>query len=176
MNYDPISKRTDASSCSAIPTSLLLIAIFLCAGLSMAADESCTAKISFKNGETEVPLPGASVKNHQIFVSVRINGKNEDLRFIFDTGAGRTVLTRALADRLGLHATEKGSIGGVGTGRVEVDVVKNVSLQLGDLSLEGVDLNLVDDIGQDGEIVGIIGFDLLCASVVTMDYKQPAVI
>src|SRR4051812_26714609 len=107
MIYDAISKRRDASSCSAIPTSLLLLAIFLCAEVAMAADQSCTTTISFKNGGTEVRLPGAAVKDHQIFVSVRINGKNEDLRFIFDTGAGRTVLTRASANRLGLHATEK---------------------------------------------------------------------
>src|SRR4051794_29639390 len=169
MIYDAISKRTDASSCSAIPTSLLLLAIFLCAEVAMAADQSCTAKVSFQNGATEVRLPDAIAKDHRIFISVRINGKNENLRFIFDTGAGRTVLTRASADRLGLHATEKGSIGGVGTGRVEVDVVKNVLLQLGDVSLDGVDLNLIDDIGQDKETVGIIGYDLLCASVVTID-------
>src|SRR4051812_26605306 len=115
MSSEAISKRTDASSCSAIRTSFL--AILLCGGIAMAADQPCTTRISFKNGQTEIELPGAAVKHHQIFVSVRINGKNEDLRFVFDSGAGRTVLTRASAGRLGLHATEKGSIGGVGTGR-----------------------------------------------------------
>src|SRR5438552_14838212 len=34
---------------------------------------------------------------------------------------------------LALKATEKSSVGGVGVGRVEVDVVKNASLQLGDV-------------------------------------------
>jgi len=165
-----------ASSYLVTPKRPLLFTIILATRITLAADPSCPARISFKNGATEVRLPSVAVKDHQILVTVRINGDTGDLRFVFDSGAGRTVLTRAAADHLGLRATEKSSIGGVGTGRVEVDVVKNVSLQLGDASLEGVDLNLLDDIGQDNESVGIIGYDLLCASVVTVDYKKPAVI
>jgi hypothetical protein len=150
--------------------------IFLGMTGAIAGNQACSTKIFFANGATSTPLPGIRVKDHQVSVSVRINGNNEDLRFIFDTGAGRTVLDRAVAGRLGLRASAKSSIGGVGTGRVDVDVVKNVSLQLGDLRLEGVDLNLVENVHGDKETVGIIGYDLLCGSVVTVDYKQPRII
>jgi len=77
---------------------------------------------------------------------------------------------------LALKATEKSSVGGVGVGRVEVDVVKNASLQLGDVRLDGVDLNLVDDIHESEGAAGIIGYDLLCANVVTLDYKKPGIV
>ena len=121
-------------------------------------------------------LPGVVAKGHRIFVTARINGFSEDLRFIFDTGAGRTVLDRAVASRLGLRASEKGSIGGVGSGRVNVDVVKNASLQLGAVRLDGVELNLVDDTHEEKDVAGIIGYDLLCGSVIALDYKQPAIV
>lgn len=122
-------------------------------------------------------LPGVTRngKNH-IFVSVRLNGHNDSLRFVFDSGAGRTVIDRAVAARLGLQPSEKGSIGGVGTGRVPVDILKNASLQLGDVRLDGVDLNLVDDVHESEGIAGIVGYDLLCSSVVTLDYKEPSIV
>jgi len=114
-------------------------------------------------------------KDH-VLISARIIGHNEELRFVFDTGAGRTVIDRRVAARLGLKATEKSSIGGVGVGRVDVEVVKNASLQLGDVRLDGVDLNLVDDVHANAGTAGIIGYDLLCTSVVTLDYKQPSIV
>jgi len=154
--------------------------VFVTSGLNLttavqAADEPCLAKIFFANGATSARLPGITVEDHHPVVSVRINKNGEDLRFVFDTGAGRTVLNRAVAQRLGLQATAKGSLGGVGTGRVDVDIVKNATIQLGDVRLEGVDLNLVNDVHGDKATVGIIGYDLLCGSVVALDYKQPSI-
>jgi len=143
--------------------------------VAQAADEPCLAKIFFANNATSARLPGVTVEDHHVVVSLRINESKEDLRFVFDTGAGRTVLSRAVAQRLGLRATAKGSLGGVGTGRVDVDIVKNATIQLGDVRLEGVDLNLVDDVHGDTASVGIVGYDLLCGSVVTLDYKQPSI-
>ena len=140
-----------------------------------AADEPCLAKIFFANDATSARLPGVMVEDHHFVISLRINENKEDLRFVFDTGAGRTVLNRAVAQRLGLRATAKDSLGGVGTGRVDVEIVKNATIQLGDVRLEGVDLNLVDDVHGDKATVGIIGYDLLCASVVVLDYKQPSI-
>jgi hypothetical protein len=143
--------------------------------VAQAADEPCLAKIFFANNATSARLPGIAIEDYQPVVSLRINENKEDLRFVFDTGAGRTVLSRAVAQRLGLRATAKSSLGGVGTGRVDVDVVKNATIQLGDVLLEGVDLNLVDDVHGNNATVGIIGYDLLCGSVVTLDYKQPSI-
>lgn len=153
----------------------LLVIIVLMATGAQAADEPCLAKIFFAHGATSARLPGITVEDHHPVVSLSINENKEELHFVFDTGAGRTVLNRAVAQRLGLRATAKGSLGGVGTGRVDVDVVKNTTIQLGGVRLEGVDLNLVNDIHGDKASVGIIGYDLLCGSVVTLDYKQPGI-
>ena len=151
------------------------VVIILMTTVAQAPDEFCLAKIFFANDATSARLPGIAVEDHQAVVSLRINENKEDLRFVFDTGAGRTVLSRTVAQRLGLQATAKGSLGGVGTGRVDVDVVKNTTIQLGNVRLEGVDLNLVDDVHGDKATVGIIGYDLLCGSIVLLDYKQPSI-
>ncbi len=146
----------------------------LCAVSAIRAAEPCIAKVQFNSGQTSVRLPGVTRTENHVFVSVRINGNNEELRFLFDTGAGRTVLDKRIASRLGLHADAKSSISGVGAGRVDVDLVKNASLQLGEVRLDGVDLNIVDDVHETGA-VGIIGYDLLCSTVVTIDYREPSI-
>ena len=151
------------------------VVIALMTTAAQPADEPHLAKIFFANGATSARLPGITVEDHHPVVTVRINKNKEDLRLVFDTGAGRTVLSRAVAQRLGLRATAKSSLGGVGTGRVDVGVVKNTTIQLGDVRLEGVDLNLVDDVHEDNATAGIIGYDLLCGSVVTLDYKQSSI-
>ena len=143
----------------------------------MRANDSCLSSAHFSDGATSAPLPGVvrNEKSH-VFISVQIIGHDEELRFVFDTGAGRTVIDRRVAARLGLKATEKSSIGGVGTGRMDVNVVKNASLQLGDVRLDGVDLNLADDVHESAGTAGIIGYDLLCTSVVTLDYKKSEIV
>ena len=154
---------------------LLNSALILAITGTAAADEPCPTKISFANGETSVQLPGVVRRGNQIFFSARINGKSEELRFVFDTGAGRAVIDRAVATRLGLQPSEKSSFAGVGTGRTAVDVVKNVSLQIGSVRLNGVDLNIVADLHEGEGTAGIIGYALLCSSVVTLDYQQPSI-
>jgi predicted aspartyl protease len=153
------------------------VAALWCLTSPVCANDSCLSSTHFTNGATSAPLPGVirNEKRH-VFISARIIGHDEELRFVFDTGAGRTIIDRRVAARLGLKATEKSSVGGVGVGRVEVDVVKNASLQFGDVRLDGVDLNLVDDIHESEGTAGIIGYDLLCANVVTLDYKNPGIV
>jgi predicted aspartyl protease len=171
VSLDGLSNRVRA-----ILKRIALLAVLLAVSIARAAEQSCPTTISFVSGAMSVSLPGIMARGRQIFATARINGNSEDLRFAFDTGCGRTVLDRSVASRLGLRASGKSSIGGVGTGRLNVDVVKNASLQLGDVRIDGVDLNLVDDTHEEKDIAGIIGYDLLCGSVVTLDYKQPAIV
>jgi hypothetical protein len=155
---------------------LYIVVAFFWAICAIQADQPCVAKLQFINGQTSAQLPGV-VRNERshLLISVRVNGKSDDLRFVFDSGAGHAVINRAVATRLGLRATEKSSIGGVGAGRVDVDVVKGVSVQLGDVRLDGVDFYLVNDFGESEGIAGNIGYDVLCGSVVTLDYKEPSI-
>lgn len=154
---------------------LAVVAAFSSMPRASQADEPCSTKIFFNKGETSERLPGVMRSGVRLYASVRVTGKNDDLKFLFDTGAGRTVLNRAVASRLALKPTGESSIGGVGAGRVPVDLVKGASLLLGSVHVEGVDLNIVD-IPEAEHIDGIIGYDILCSSVVTLDYEEPSIV
>ncbi len=153
---------------------LAVLALF-CLTCASRANEPCSSTILFNKGETSERLSGVTRSGASIFVPVRVSGKNDDLRFLFDTGAGRTVLDRRVAVRVGLRPTAKSSIGGVGAGRVPVDVVKGASLLLDHLRLDGVDL-YVTDTPETEHVDGIIGYDLLCSNVVTLDYQEPSIV
>jgi predicted aspartyl protease len=155
----------------------VVVATFSCLLGMIRADELGPGTLRFANAVTSARLPGVTrnEKDH-VFISARIIGHDEELRFVFDTGAGRTVIDRRVATRLGLKATQKSSVGGVGVGRLDVEVVKNASLRLGDVRLDGVDLNLVDDVHESEETAGVIGYDLLCTSFVTLDYEKPSIV
>ena len=98
----------------------------------------------------------------------------DTLWLLFDSGAGRTLLSREAADRLRLHATAQGTIHGVGSGAVAVSIVPAVTLALPGIRLDSVDLRLTpkSELSSRGNpsIDGIIGYDLLCTSVVTVDF------
>jgi len=154
----------------------LLVAFALCGiAVPVRGDEFCATRVAFEGGKTSEKLPGVTRSGPGIFVSVRLDGKDDNLRFLFDTGAGRTVIERNVAARLGLRPTAKSSIGGVGAGRVDVDVVKGASLRLGKVRLNGVDLH-VADIPESEHVDGIIGYDLLCSTVVIFDSKEPSIV
>jgi predicted aspartyl protease len=158
------------------PHSFLLVVVPLfCVVVTGRGDETSPATVSFDGGKNSEKLPGVSRKEQGIFVSVRVNEKNDVLKFLFDTGAGRTVIDRRVAARLGLRATGKSSIGGVGAGRVDVDVVKRASIRLGSVRLDGVDLH-VTDTPESEHVDGIIGYDLLCSTVVIFDSKEPSIV
>ena len=153
---------------------LAVVALF-CLTCASRADGPCSSSILFSKGKRSERLSRVRRNGEKVFLSVRVRGKNDKLRFLFDTGAGRTVLDRGVAARLGLRPTVKSSLGGVGAGRVPVDVVQGASLLIGDVRLDGVDLYVIDTPATE-HVDGIIGYDLLCASVVTLDYQKPSIV
>ncbi len=109
-----------------------------------------------------------------ILVPAQVAGHPDTLWLLFDTGAGRTLLERDVARRLGLRATSQGTISGVGKGTTAVDIVPNVAVSLPGVTIANVELRLASIPGSDGgprpHAAGILGYDLLCGSVVTVDY------
>lgn len=109
-----------------------------------------------------------------LLIPAHVAGHPDTLWLLFDTGAGRTVLDRDVARRLGLRATAKGTITGVGTGATVVDIVPRVGLSLPGVRIDNVELRLASIPGSAGNsgphTDGIIGYDLLCGSIVTLDY------
>ena len=111
-----------------------------------------------------------------LLIPAHVAGHPDTLWLLFDTGAGRTVLDRDVARRLGLRATAKGTITGVGTGATVVDIVPRVGLSLPGVRIDNVELRLASIPGSAANsgphTDGIIGYDLLCGSIVTLDYRD----
>ena len=159
-----------------------LVILATMAGPRIVSGQTVTAPEISCHSDAKFPTDGkvldVAVKRTSdgVLMPVRVNGSAKTFWFIFDTGAGRTVLDRAAATSLGLKPTSRGSISGVGSGRVPVDIVSNQSLEIGDLRLVQVDLRLasIGDTDSSGERPGgIIGYDLLCATVVRVDFSVP---
>jgi len=100
--------------------------------------------------------------------------------FILDTGAGQSMLSRHAVKRLKLKSSplrEKG-LGAGGTVALRSTVVD--SLKLADVSLTDREVRVIDQsrisraLGK--QIYGIIGYDVLCDYVITIDYKKREVV
>lgn len=140
---------------------------------------SCHTTPIFPADQRNVVL-SAKRTDDGVLIPVRVNDSATTLWFIFDTGAGRTIIDRAVVGSLGLKATSRGTITGVGSGSVAVDIIEGVSLSLGSLRLNRIDLRVAKVAGDvspaEQSADGIIGFDLLCASVVTLDVQTPQLV
>jgi hypothetical protein len=133
----------------------------------------CQTTLRFAGDDSSVV--GGKRTADGLLVPAFVDEARDTVWFLFDTGAGPTVLERGVAGRLGLHATSHGTIHGVGTGATPVDIVPDVTITLGGATLEHVSLRLASMTQTPGagpQMGGIIGYDLLCRSVVTADFAQ----
>jgi hypothetical protein len=139
-----------------------------------ASGPRCQSTLRLATGEFAT-IPGKRTSDGLI-VPAFVGDARDTVWFLFDTGAGRTVLDRSVAARLELHATSHGTIRGVGTGTTAVDIARDVTIALGGATLQHVSLRLASIAPTPGAIPrigGIIGYDLLCRAVVTADFAQP---
>ncbi len=106
--------------------------------------------------------------------SVFIDGKGP-FRFLIDTGAGRTTLSKALAQRVGLSVYDAGNIRVMGLGgleRVQLTRLKTLKIQTHHLtSLDALVMN--SQVFQTLGIDGIIGQDILNRYVQTWQFGPP---
>ncbi|MCP4143886.1 MAG: hypothetical protein GY752_01235 [bacterium] len=111
-----------------------------------------------------------------MYVDVMINGQGP-FQFIYDTGAGMTVIDKGLAESLGLSMQGEIEGGGVGEGSV------NISLAVGvDIGMQGVEVldqtiatlniqgTLEERIGT--RVDGILGFGFISRFVTEVDYAN----
>jgi hypothetical protein len=68
-------------------------------------------------------------KQGMIFVPVRVNG-SRPLSFVLDSGSARMIIDRTLARSLGLSPQGSGSLQGAGSGRVPIQFLYNVRIDL----------------------------------------------
>jgi Aspartyl protease/PDZ domain len=127
----------------------------------------------FDSGASAVGIP-FDFEDNSIFLRVRVNG-SRPLRFIFDTGAGLTILNARTAKELGLKAsgtTLKGSAVG---GQVSGDVFRGVTLSVPGATVSD---QMVGAVSFDSvpcemrSVEGIIGYDFIKEFVVEIDYSR----
>jgi predicted aspartyl protease len=108
-----------------------------------------------------------------VLLKVQVD-RSDDLDFILDTGATRTVIDSATATELGLVATRRTRNDGQGP-RVE-QIAEDVGLTVGKLALAELDLLLSSsdrmELNLGVNIDGVIGADLLRDYVVDIDHDK----
>jgi len=116
---------------------------------------------------------GFRLDNNLIIVDALINGN--DVNMIVDTGAGATLVSHELAERLGLRKAGQ-HCGGMGAGGdVEMDAVEVASMTIGSVSLcdmtpLSMDLSPICD-RLETNVDGVIGFDFLSQTRLSIDYS-----
>lgn len=112
-----------------------------------------------------------------VMANVEVDDIGEE-KFIFDTGAMASLLSKEFAQKHDFELMETGITGlGVGEGKsqaLKLTKVKNLNLggiEIQDRSLVVMDLSKVlEPVG--GEVAGIIGFDILSKYETTFDFKE----
>jgi predicted aspartyl protease len=103
---------------------------------------------------------------------IHINGQGP-FRFVIDTGANRSVLSQALATRLGLERSGEGMVHSVDG--AELAMLVNVdSLSFGDLRLSGGDTPVLDGPMLDGAH-GLLGVDGMAGRLLHVDFANHCV-
>src|SRR5262245_32349962 len=127
-------------------------------------------KSKFTSGDSALRIPVEN-DNNILFVRVSVNG-SRPLRFIFDTGAGVSVVNSELVKELNLKV--EGQADGTGTGGpVQFGLVNGVSL-----SVAGAEVTnqIVATTSLDKtpcvEFDGVIGYDFINQFIVEIDYPN----
>lgn len=112
---------------------------------------------------------------HTLLVDVMLND-SVPARMIFDTGAGATTISRALAERLGLDVNKESSSFAILADGSTVSTVPFVldSVRLGDAVREDVDVSMIDQSPGEG-IDGLLGMSFLKFFTVQFSGDQDSV-
>ena len=147
-------------------------ALLIAATLSASDDVRCRSRVVFPANKLTVKIPFQKTRNG-VFVPVRVNAHPEQLWFVLDSGAPRTLINESISAHLGFADSMKSArnIASVDIGGVVIDRIE----------LRATNLNAMAK--QWGRRVdGVIGYDLLCRATVDLDYEnsqltltQPAV-
>ena len=108
----------------------------------------------------------------RVIVELAVDG-SDPLAFIFDTGAGGTVISARTAERLGITGEETVSRQGA-AGDAPIVLSKNHTVSMGDLTLSKVTLGIAEldhiDRRFGMRIDGVIGWKILSQYAVRGDY------
>ncbi|HEU4652450.1 MAG TPA: aspartyl protease family protein [Steroidobacteraceae bacterium] len=112
----------------------------------------------------------------RIVANVMINGSGP-FRFVVDTGATHSAVSKPLAEKLNLANQKAGApsvlLSGV-TGSAQVAIVRVESLEVGKLSLGPLDMPVIEAVLADAD--GVLGADAMEDSRLTIDFKNDRIL
>ncbi len=112
--------------------------------------------------------------NYHLVVPVWIEGHGP-FNFLFDSGAGSTLLMQDVVDSLGLEIAASRKNVGV-SGAHEVGAVKGVQVRLGELDLDDITILSTsipfEELDKGGRVHGVIGYPVLTRFVVKIDHTH----
>jgi hypothetical protein len=115
-----------------------------------------------------------TLRGVHIFVEVMVNGQGP-FQFIFDTGAGITVLDKGLAESLGLNIQGELAGRGVGEGTPDFALATGVTLgmpgiEVPDQTVATLDIRNLLEKRIGSQVDGILGFGFISRFVTEIDY------
>jgi predicted aspartyl protease/Flp pilus assembly protein TadD len=125
------------------------------------------------SGSSRVTVPFDLVNNRPI-LKVRVNNSKETLRFVLDTGAGMSVLSREAAERLGIRPVARGGMARAvgGEGRFEIVYGFLQTLHIGEARIERLPVYIREFYSQQEPVDGYIGLSVVSKYLTTVDYGQ----
>jgi predicted aspartyl protease/cytochrome c-type biogenesis protein CcmH/NrfG len=124
-------------------------------------------------GSSRVTVPFELVNNRPI-IKVRVNHSREPLRFVLDTGAGMSVMSREAAERLGIKPVARGGMARAvgGPGRFEIVYGFLNSLHIGEARIERLPVYIREFFSRQEPVDGYIGLSVVGKFLTTVDYGE----
>jgi predicted aspartyl protease len=125
------------------------------------------------SGEPETSVPIEVVGNRPI-IQLRVNGRDELLRFVLDTGSGISVISDKTAKKLKIDPVTRGGyakgIGGDGRFEIVYGFLKDV--RIGAVNIRNVPVYIRKFHTDGNNIDGYIGLSLISKFLTTLDYGE----
>ncbi len=120
-------------------------------------------------GQTSIPF---KLKGNRPIIQLKVNGRQEPLNFVLDTGSGISVISDDTAKMLNIDPITKGGfakgIGGDGKFEIVYGFLRQVGI--GDVKIRNVPVYIRKFHNDGGDIDGYIGLSLISKFLTTIDY------
>lgn len=122
-------------------------------------------------GKSKIVVP-VNLLNDRPVIELRVNGGDEPLRFVLDTGSGMTVMSESATQRLKIKPISKGGVARALGGDGKFDIVYGFlrSVQIGDAKIRNVPIYIREFHNKTDKIDGYIGLSLISKFLTTIDY------
>lgn len=129
-------------------------------------------KSLYNTGGKNETVVDCEIVNNRPVIKVHLNGREQPLRFVLDTGSGMTVISEETAQKLGIKAVVRGgmarAVGGGGKFEIVYGFVN--SMEIGDVRVSNVPVYIRKFNGTGDKFDGYIGLSVIAKYLTTLDY------